>query len=137
MGKIIDSQRRRIFGIAKERGMDSDDLHAFVYQVTGVESIAILSYYQAKNVIDALKGRSGSNNSKMITGLQIRYIEDLVYQIGWSRVRMQGYIKKRLGVDAPDQDPFRFLTKKKASNMIEALKRMKGALEDGEENIQS
>jgi hypothetical protein len=49
-------QVRCIFGLAKQRGLDNDELHALVEGATGQSSISALSFAQADRVIEQLGG---------------------------------------------------------------------------------
>lgn len=51
-------QVRCIFGLAKQKGLDSDELHALVEEVTGQSSIRALSFAQADSVIERLGGEA-------------------------------------------------------------------------------
>lgn len=56
MRAMADKQRQCIFGYAKQLGIDNDLLHERIYSITGKESIRKLSFSEAEDVIQSLKG---------------------------------------------------------------------------------
>ena len=122
---ITPMQRSKIFAEAKELGIDNELLHELVYAETGCRSLRMLTMVQAARVIDRLEGKTTPKG--MATPKQKRFIESLLKQIGWTgddgvpdMARLEGFLRARFNVDS-----YKWLTIKKASEVIEALKDMK------------
>lgn len=80
MTKITTAQCRKIHALARERGIDSDTLHAHVYSLTNKESLKNLSIAEAIKVIDIL---SGTNTSR-ITYRQKDFLLKLCIKLNWT-----------------------------------------------------
>ena len=122
MTKITTAQCRKIHALERERGIDSDMLHAHVYSLTKKESLKNLSITEAINVIDSLSG----TDTGRITYRQKDFLLKLCIKLKWTDDKEQpnidilnGFIKGQTG--APD---INWLTKKQASKVIEAMKAM-------------
>lgn len=131
MNKMSDSQRRKIFILAGEKGLDDALLHEFIYKITGKDSLKDLNIKDAMNVIDGLAGKK-QNASNMITDKQQRFIEGLAKELGWvdennrvDKARLNGWISSKFNVDK-----INWLTAKKASDVIEGLKVMKSRIQE-------
>ncbi len=125
---LTPAQRRKIFAVAGELGLDNDLLHALVYGVAGKEHISDLSKKEAGWVIDELERRANRSRTVVLpTGRKVPLatkkqhwkIKQLVQQLGWedNPKRLQGFCRKYAGVDNP-----RWLTKDQAWRLIEGLK---------------
>ncbi len=130
MNKMSDAQRRKIFKLAGEKGLDSEMLHGFIKNLTGKDSMKRLSITEAIKVIDGLEGKK-QTAAGMITAKQWKFIEGLAKEIGWvddtggaDEKRLGGWLYSKYGVSA-----LNWLTAKKASDVIEGLKAMKQRLE--------
>ena len=126
MSKITDARRRRIFKLSSERGLDNETLHAHVFMLTGKTSLRDLSIRDSDLVIDSLKSDSKRVRGR-ITEKQRQYMEGLAKELGWiddngklDNKRLSSFIEIRFKVSAIE-----WLTEKKASEVIEALKAMK------------
>ena len=131
MNKMSDAQRRKIFKLAGEKGLDSEMLHGFIKNLTGKDSMTQLSIAEAVKVIDGLEGKK-QTAAGMITAKQRKFIEGLAKDIGWVN-DTGGVDEKRLGgwlYSKYDVSALNWLTSKKASNAIEGLKAMKQRLEN-------
>lgn len=122
---ITPGQRSKIFAICKELGIDDDLLHELVYAETGCTSLRQLTMVRAMNVIDRLEGKNTPKG--MATPKQKRFMEALARENGWALEdgsvdmdRLLGFIKARFKVES-----YQWLTSRKASQVIEALKDMK------------
>lgn len=131
MNKMSAAQRRKIFKLAGEKGLDDELLHAYVHSLTGKGSLKDLSIADAIKIIDGLEGEK-KNADNMITDKQRKFIEGLAKEIGWldeengfDRARLNGWIKSKFGTDN-----INWLTTKKASDVIEGLKAMKERLQE-------
>lgn len=127
MKGVTAAQLRKIHACARECGMDDDLLHIAVRDITGRGSLKELTAAEACLVIDTMEGKTDSGPSKdAATPKQMRYIKDLMKQLGWTdektepdMARLDGMCRKYAGVDS-----HRWLSRKGASNIIEALKQM-------------
>lgn len=117
------AQLRRIYGLARERGLDDEMLHSYVYQLTGRESLKELTMKEAARVIGAL-APAGGYTVGGITPRQKEYLLGLAKELGW--VGNDG------NADMGKLDEFalrnykkyavRWLTVREAGKMIEGLK---------------
>lgn len=127
MKGVTAAQLRKIHACARECGMDDDLLHITVRDITGRGSLKELTAAEACRVIDAMEGKTDSRPAEdSATPKQLRYMKDLVKQLGWvdektepDMARLDGMCKKYAGVDS-----HKWLSRKGASNIIEALKKM-------------
>lgn len=144
---MTDSERRRIFGLARQLGIGSEELHILVKGVTGCCSINDLNKKQTYDVISELNKRiklSGSSapvkSSKhkkeetivpgMITPNQKNYCWNMIYYLceleprnATEGERMCGAIGKILGITADLKDPFKWVSFEQGRDLIEGLKR--------------
>lgn len=127
MKGVTTAQLRKIHACARECGMDDDLLHIAVRDITGRGSLKELTAAEACLVIDTMEGKTDSRQAKdAATSKQMRYIKDLMKQLGWTdektepdMARLDGMCKKYAKVDS-----HKWLSRKGASNIIEALKKM-------------
>lgn len=127
MKGVTAAQLRKIHACARECGMDDDLLHITVRDITGRGSLKELTAAEACRVIDTMEGKTGGGTAgDHATPKQLRYMKDLVKQLGWvdektepDMARLDGMCKKYAGVDS-----HKWLSRKGASNIIEALKKM-------------
>lgn len=120
MSKITPAQCRKIYALAKERGIDDETLHAHIYSVVKKESIKELSILQAVKVIDSLEG----TDKNRISSRQKKYILSLAVTLNWvndnkcvNTDTLSGFIEAQTGTKE-----ISWLTKKQASKIIEAMK---------------
>lgn len=127
MKGVTAAQLRKIHVCARECGMDDDLLHIAVKDITGRSSLKELTAAEACCVIDTMEGITDSSMAEdTATPKQMRYIEDLMKRLGWvdekmepDMARLDGMCKKYAKVDS-----HKWLSRKGASNIIEALKKM-------------
>lgn len=125
MNKMSDGQRRRIFGLRKEKGLDEDTFRAYLFNVTGKSSLKELSIREAITVIDGLEGRPQRPEGKITTS-QLNYIETLAKKFGWvldsgevDIKKLTTWVENKFNISQVN-----WLTKKQAQNVIEGLKVM-------------
>ncbi|WP_228730294.1 regulatory protein GemA [Brevibacillus composti] len=123
--KITPEQRRKIFGMQRQYGIDEDDLRSVVEQVSGSRSISALTKDQAIKVIDRLcriVGETPKPREHRVTDAMLGKIRQLEKELGWADEpkRLQGFVKKFAGVDR-----LNWLTKQQGMKLIEALKKMR------------
>ena len=146
MIKMTDNERRRIFGLARELGINSEELHILVNGVTGAVSITELDKKQTYAVIRELSdrvklsGEAAHKSSKpkkeemivpgMITPNQKKYCWKMIYHLAELEPRetavgerMCGAIGKILGITAVPEDPFKWVSFEQGRDLIEGLKR--------------
>lgn len=138
MAAMSNEQRKKIYAVARELGLDNDLLHEVVEVQTGKQHISDLSKVEAIRVIDYLEGltsRAGRRTSQAVGGAapratnkQLWKIDQLAKALGWedNPKRVKGFIKKYAGVDNPE-----WLTKAQAWRVIEGLKALLAKQENG------
>ena len=129
MTKITPAQMRKIYALARERGMDDELLHIHVSTLSGKEHLKELTLPEAIVIIDSLAGKQIAGLNPKVnpaTMKQCSYLEGLASELGWTdedgkvdMLRLNGFAKSQYGVDR-----YQWLTKSQASNVIEALKGM-------------
>ncbi len=124
-GLITKAQVAKIYILSKELGLDNDLLHELVSAETGRDSLKDMTVPEGILIIDRLQGHGTPKG--MATPRQKRFIEGLLKNIGWvlddgkpDIDRLEGLLKSKFQVDS-----YKWLTVKKASEVIEALKDMK------------
>jgi hypothetical protein len=125
MEKMTERQRSKIYGVAKEKGIDSEDLHARVWSLTRKESIAKLTKAEASRVIDSLVKtmRAADIPPGAATDAQKAKIYMCAKAAGWTDEsnkidfkRLNGFIKRTAGVEF-----IGWLTVSGASKVIDGL----------------
>lgn len=126
MHGITQAQLRKIYALSRERGIDSETLHAHVNALTKKASLKSLTIAEAVKVIDSLEGKAATTPG-MMTAAQERYIMGMMKDMGWTDEnglpdmnRLQGFVRERFKVEH-----VKWLTSSKASQVIEAFKAMK------------
>lgn len=129
MNSASQAQKRKIWSLARQQGMDDDLLHAYIFNLVHKDSIRKLNIVEAVKVIDGLSGkevRAASPKTADMSYAQRRYICSLACQLGW--VDGDGDLdEKRLDSFCRAQYStlhFTCLTRSKACKCIEALKEM-------------
>jgi len=122
---MTGAQRRMIFKLKGENGLDDELFRTFMYSKVKKSSTKDLTIAEAIKIIDALSPTK-SNVPDRITTKQQKYIEGLAKQYGWvgennktDMLRLNGWLAKRYGVNS-----IIWLTPKNASDAIEGLKAM-------------
>ena len=123
---ITTAQKKKIYAMARQIGLDDDTLHAVVETKFKKQHISDLTLIQARKIIDHLAGLSG-RSIDLPTGRKVALVTDaqrwkmnqLAGELGWAdnAKRLQGFCKKYAGVDNPD-----WMTKQQAWRIIEGLK---------------
>lgn len=121
---ITPKLMKRIYAVARQKGIDNETLHELVYREVSKESIKTLTCTEAYTVIHALEpGGSAVRQERkgMITDKQYNMIVRMSYILGWegNKKRINGFVKKYTGVEN-----VKWLTKYQASNVIEGLKKL-------------
>jgi hypothetical protein len=126
MARITSAQIKKIYATSKELQLDNDLLHTFIFNMIGCEHISALTVYEANQIIDELEYkktgvRKQQYRSNMATDDQIYKIHALERELGWNDNprRLRGFMRKYCKTDNE-----RWLTFDKASNLIEALKKV-------------
>lgn len=123
--RITAAQIKKIHAAARERGVDNDLLHEHIHMLVKKDSIKILTREEAAKVIDSLEGKTHTGKDHM-TQKQRLYLLALVKKLGWTdengradEKRLNGMCEKYAQVSR-----YEWLTRRGASDMIEALKNM-------------
>lgn len=126
MVKVTPAQIRKIHALARERGMDDELLHIYVQNLVKKESISKLTISEAARVIDGMEPRPGGAGQARATRKQLWHINKQLSEIGWvddrgepDTTRLNGFLRERFGVEH-----YNWLTRRKASEVIEAFKAM-------------
>ncbi len=124
---VTVQQKKKIYAVAREIGIDNDLLHALVEKRFSKQHISDLTLIQAGALIDYLEERKGRGRNiqlpsgrkvPLVTDKQLYKINQLARQLGWDNPkRLPGFCKKYAGVDKPE-----WLTKEQAWRVIEGLK---------------
>lgn len=138
MAGITPAQKRKIWLLARENGMDEELLHLYVSQLTGKDSIRKLTIMEAVTVIDALEGKSGNQPADHMTKKQEHYLVSLAKELGMTdeagkldEKRLDGFCRSRYNVMR-----YSWLTKSQASKVIEGLKSMLERKEGSEHGME-
>lgn len=130
MAAISGAQMRKIYALAREHGIDTDLLHTHIQMLTKKASVKELTVTEAIQVIDSLEGKE-KKAAGHASVKQMRYIEGLMRQLNWmdedgnpEMQRLDGMCKKYCKLDS-----HKWMTKRDASHIIEALKNMVEQLE--------
>lgn len=119
---------RTLWGLARELGMTSDDLHAVVCRETGRESMKDLPQWELNDVARVLRDmRSGRGTERKRTDEggdsrtveQRRKIYQLAQQLGWGEAQVNGMSMRMFGVERQE-----WLGPSQCHKLIEALKAM-------------
>lgn len=131
--RITAAQIKKIHAAARERGVDNDLLHEHIHMLVKKDSIKILTKEEAAKVIDSLEGKTHTGKDHM-TQKQRLYLLALVKKLGWTdesgradEKRLNGMCEKYAQVSR-----YEWLTRRSASDMIEALKNMVKKIEQAE-----
>lgn len=125
-GKVISTgQMRKIYALARERGMDSDLLHAYIHAHIQKDSMTKLTLSEGIKIIESLEGKSSDSASYK----QMQFIFGLMKELGWvmesgdpDTDRLDRFLqspKARINLGS-----YKWLTRDKAGKTIEALKSM-------------
>lgn len=126
---ITPPQTRKLWVMARELGMDGDDLHGLVYNLTGSEHISTISKMQAARVIDHLQDRLDRQyRPEMASRKQLWKIKQLARELGWedNQKRLKGFVRKYAKVE-----DLRWLNARGAWQVIEGLKALKKRTGEG------
>jgi hypothetical protein len=123
------AQKRKIYKLARDFGMDDDLLHSYVFNLVHREHIRDLTVNEAVRVIDGLSGKDVRSSAPKTDGMswaQKRYLVSLAKQLGWvhedgsvDEERLTGFCRSQFRVLY-----WTNLTRSKACKAIEAMKAM-------------
>lgn len=127
---VTYAQIKKIYVLARERGMDDELLHAHIEMRVGKQSIRELTKKDAAALIDSLEGKASSRDVKdRATARQMHFIFGLMKEMGWTTEggkpdidRLNRFLQSdKAGFKISD---YRLLNIGLASNLIEAFKKM-------------
>lgn len=120
---ITPDQIRMIYGIGNRNDLDNDMIHHIAQVLFGKCSLKELTCYQASQMIDCLRRRTGEAMEPIpdrASEGQRKYILSLAGKLGMTEPkRLRAFLRARFGVD-----DVAFLTDRNASGVIEGLKAM-------------
>ncbi|SHJ59843.1 regulatory protein GemA [Desulfofundulus thermosubterraneus] len=120
--KATAPQLRKLFCLARELGMDHEDLRGLAYNMAGVDGLSQLTRRDAMRLIDYLVDRSRKDyRPTAASRQQIYLIEKLAAELGWNDNprRLAGFVRRTAGVAH-----MRWLDAAGAYRVIEGLKKM-------------
>ncbi len=113
---MTEKQRKLLFVLAKQRGMDNELLHSYVEAKTGKQSITEVTTKEANTLIDGLQEKRQTAKGR-ITEKQLKYIKGLIQCLGWEEKALRQFIEKQYHISNVN-----WLTSKQAAKLIEGLK---------------
>ena len=113
---MTEKQRKLLFVLAKQRGMDNELLHSYIETQTGKQSITEVTTQEAKTLIDGLQEKKQTVKG-YITEKQLKYIKGLCQCLGWEEKTLNQFIEKQYAISNVN-----WLTSKQATKLIEGLK---------------
>ena len=113
---MTEKQRKLLFVLAKQRGMDNELLHSYVETQTGKQSITEVTTQEAKTLIDGLQEKKQTVKG-YITEKQLKYVKGLCQCLSWEEKALRQFIEKQYGISDVN-----WLTSKQAAKLIEGLK---------------
>ena len=113
---MTEKQRKLLFVLAKQRGMDNELLHSYVETQTGKQSITEVTTQEAKTWIDNLQEKKQTAKG-YITEKQLKYVKGLCQCLSWEEKALRQFIEKQYGISNVN-----WLTSKQAAKLIEGLK---------------
>ncbi|MDO4720457.1 MAG: regulatory protein GemA [Peptostreptococcaceae bacterium] len=137
--RAVDSIQQRqiksLWGMARELGLEKEDLYGILYRVSKKESMRALTVKEANDVMQELirlkdpKGESAQKpgrrrtdeGGRESTKPMRRKIYMLCQTLGWNdnEQRIAGFCKKMFGIERVE-----WLSEKQCFHLIEALKKM-------------
>ena len=124
MQKMSDAQRRKIFKLKNEHGLDEETFRSMLQTTVNKESLKLLTIRDAVDVINRLEGKPQRVNR--ISHKQESYIKGLAKNLGWVDIdgnldmtKLNRWLEGRYHVSS-----LSWLTPKNASDAIEGLKVM-------------
>ncbi len=113
---MTEKQRKLLFVLAKQKGMDTEVLHSYVEAQTGKQSITEVTTQEAKILLDGLQEKKQTAKGR-ITEKQLKYIKGLCQCLGWEEKALRKFIEKQYSISN-----INWLTSKQAAKVIEGLK---------------
>ena len=113
---MTEKQRKLLFVLAKQRGMDNELLHSYVETQTGKQSITEVTTQEAKTLIDNLQEKKQTAKG-YITEKQLKYVKGLCQCLSREEKALRQFIEKQYGISNVN-----WLTSKQAAKLIEGLK---------------
>lgn len=113
---MTEKQRKLLFVLAKQQGMDTELLHSYVETQTGKQSIIEVTTQEAKALLDGLQEKKLTVKGQ-ITEKQFNYIKGLAGNLGWNEKTLNQFIEKQYGISN-----VHWLSSKQAAKVIEGLK---------------
>lgn len=128
MEKVTGGQIKKIYAAARELGMDRDLLHEHMEMLVHRSSVRDLTKDEAITLIDSLEGK-GVTGKGHATKRQMSYIYTLMRELEWTTEDGKPDLERLNRFLQSDKagfklDDYRWLKRRSASDLIEALKSM-------------
>ncbi len=115
---MTEKQRKLLFVLAKQRGMDTEVLHSYIETQTGKKSITEVTKEEAGRLLDGLQERK-QRPEGYVTVKQLQYMKGLAKKLGWAEKTLNQFIEKQYGISNRN-----WLTSKQGAKVIEGMKRI-------------
>ena len=113
---MTEKQRKLLFVLAKQRGMDNELLHSYVETQTGKQKYYRSNNTRSKNIDRWIAGKE-TNSKRIYYGKQLKYVKGLCQCLSWEEKALRQFIEKQYGISNVN-----WLTSKQAAKLIEGLK---------------
>lgn len=128
MEKVTGGQIKKIYAAARELGMDRDLLHEHMEMLVHRSSVRDLTKDEAITLIDSLEGKAVTGKGHA-TKRQMSYIYILMRELEWTTEDGKPDLERLNRFLQSDKagfklDDYRWLKRRSASDLIEALKSM-------------
>lgn len=126
--KVTGGQIKKIYAAARELGMDGDLLHEHMEMLVHRSSVRDLTKEEAITLIDSLEGKAVTGKGHA-TKRQMSYIYILMRDLEWTTEDGKPDLERLNRFLQSDKagfklDDYRWLKRRSASDLIEALKAM-------------
>ena len=125
---MTEKQRKLLFLLAKQKGMDNEILHSYVEAKTGKQSITEVTTQEAKVLLDGLQEKKQTAKGH-ITEKQLHYMKGLAKNLGWNEKTLNQFIEKQYGISN-----VHWLSSKQAAKVIEGLKNIQEKKHTGDKS---
>jgi hypothetical protein len=116
--KITAAQLRKLFVLARQLGMDIEDLRGLAYNLAGADGLSQLTKLDGMRLIDYLIDRANNDyRPHAASRQQWHLIRELAARLGWNEKRLSGFVRRTAGVESG-----RWLDAAGAWKVIEGLK---------------
>ena len=115
---MTEKQRKLLFVLARQRGMDAEVLHSYIETQTGKKSITEVTKEEASRLIEGLEEKQKTPKGK-VSQKQLKYMKGLAEKLGWEGRTLNRFIEKQYGISNSH-----WLTSKQGAKVNEGLKKI-------------